>query len=248
MNSEWREPSDPSGPVGEPQGGLGLGPRARGERSRNPGRREASSEMVRKHGERMNHFEIFGLERKLDIDAAALQRRFYELSRRYHPDFHAGATPDEQARALDASARLNVAYRTLSDPIARIDYLVRLEESRETKEGAVEKPKAPPELLAEMFEIQEALAEAKAGGVDDDTRRRLAEQRERLVGRYRDEEARLAGPLAAEWDRAAGTSERQAILASFKQALATRSYLRTVIDDLGQALGEGDEIVAHHRD
>ena len=33
-------------------------------------------------------FEVFGLERRLAIDAAALQRRFYELSRRWHPDFH----------------------------------------------------------------------------------------------------------------------------------------------------------------
>jgi len=195
----------------------------------------------------VNHFEIFGLERKLGVDAEALQRRFHELSRRSHPDFHAGATPDEQALALQASARLNVAYRTLSDPIARIDYLVRLEEGRETKEGATEKPKAPPALLAEMFEIQEALAEARAGGLDEATQRTLAEQRERLLARQREEEARLSGPLSAAWDAAATAGERPAILASFKQALATRAYLRTVIDDLGQALGEGDEIVAHHR-
>ncbi len=194
----------------------------------------------------MNHFEVFGLERRLGIDAEALQRRFYELSRRYHPDFHAGATPTEQAEALAASARLNAAYRTLRDPIARIDYLVRLEEGRETKEGATDKPKAPPELLAEMFEIQEALAEAKAGGLDEATRRTLTEQRERLLARHAEEEARLIGPLSAVWDGAA-PDRRPALLAAFKQALATRAYLRTVIDDLGQALGEGDEIVAHHR-
>ncbi len=194
----------------------------------------------------MNHFEVFGLERRLGIDAEALQRRFYELSRRYHPDFHAYATPTEQAEALAASARLNAAYRTLRDPIARIDYLVRLEEGRETKEGATDKPKAPPELLAEMFEIQEALAEAKAGGLDETTRRTLTEQRERLLARHAEEEARLIGPLSAGWDGAA-PDRRPALLAAFKQALATRAYLRTVIDDLGQALGEGDEIVAHHR-
>jgi len=194
----------------------------------------------------VSHFEVFGLERRLGIDAEALQRRFYELSRRYHPDFHAYATPTEQAEALAASARLNAAYRTLRDPIARIDYLVRLEEGRETKEGATDKPKAPPELLAEMFEIQEALAEAKAGGLDETTRRTLTEQRERLLARHAEEEARLIGPLSAGWDGAA-PDRRPALLAAFKQALATRAYLRTVIDDLGQALGEGDEIVAHHR-
>ena len=194
----------------------------------------------------MNHFEVFGLERRLGIDAEALQRRFYELSRRHHPDFHAGATPGEQAEALEASARLNAAYRTLHDPIARIDYLVRLEEGRETNEGATDKPKAPPALLAEMFEIQEALAEAKSGGLDEPARRTLAEERGRLLARQGEEEARLTGPLSAAWD-AATTGGRPAILAAFKQALATRAYLRTVIEDVGQALNDGDEIVAHHR-
>src|SRR5207244_11647846 len=97
-----------------------------------------------------------------------------------------------------------------------------------------------------MFEIQEALAEAKAGGLDETTRRTLTEQRERLLARHAEEEARLIGPLSAVWDGAA-PDRRPALLAAFKQALATRAYLRTVIDDLGQALGEGDEIVAHHR-
>src|SRR5213594_3410705 len=186
----------------------------------------------------MNHFEVFGLEGRLGIDAEALQRRFYELSRRHHPDFHACATPGEQAEALEASARLNAAYRTLRDPIARIDYLVRLEEGRETNEGATDKPKAPPELLAEMFEIQEALQEAKASnrsdGLEPGARETLAAQRDRLLARYRDEEARLRGPLSEAWD-AGGSAERSRLLGGFKDALATRAYLRTVIDDIDQA-------------
>ena len=65
-------------------------------------------------------FEVFGLERRLAIDVAALQRRFYELSRRWHPDFHQAAAPAEQARALEESARVNAAYRALRDPLARV--------------------------------------------------------------------------------------------------------------------------------
>jgi molecular chaperone HscB len=196
----------------------------------------------------VNYFEVFGLPRRLAVDGAELQRRFYELSRRHHPDFHHGASPDEQAAALDASARLNAAYRALRDPIARIEYLVRLEEGRETREGVTVKPQAPPELLAEMFEIQEALAEAKAAGeLTDDVRERLRSQRERLRERQGDEEARLTGPLSRAWD-VADTAGRAAILESFKQSLATRAYLRTVIADLGEALGEDQgEHVAHHR-
>jgi molecular chaperone HscB len=192
----------------------------------------------------------------LAIDGAELQRRFYALAREHHPDFHQAASPEERARVEETSALVNAAYRTLRDPIARVDYLVRLEEGRETREGAADKPKAPPALLQEMFEIQEALAEARAettsGTPDGATRATLAAQREGLRARLRDEDVRLSGPLSARWD-AAAPAERTAVLAAFKEALATRAYLRTVIDDLAEALGEGDpsegedKRVAHHR-
>ena len=195
----------------------------------------------------MDHFEVFGLPRRLGIDAADLQRKFYELSRRTHPDFHQTAPPDEQARVLEASARLNAAYRALRDPLARVEYLVRLEEGRETAEGAAVKPKAPPELLEEMFELQEALEEAKAGGLDVDGRERLAAQRERLSSRLLEVESKLAGQLSEAWD-AAAPAERPRLIEAFKEALATRAYLRTVIDDLGAALGESqDGYVANRR-
>jgi molecular chaperone HscB len=180
-------------------------------------------------------FTVFGLERRLAVDVAALQRHFYELSRRWHPDFHQAAPPAEQARALEESARVNAAYRALRDPIARVEYLVRLEEGRDTKEGAAVKPKAPPALLAEMFEIQEALEQAKSGSLDEAARATLAEQRDALVARQAGGEARLTGPLSQAWD-AAAPADRPAALAALKEALATRAYLRTVIDDLGAVL------------
>ena len=198
-------------------------------------------------------FEVFGLERRLAVDEAALQRRFYELSRRWHPDFHQAASPEQQARALQESARVNAAYRALRDPIARAEYLVRLEEGRatsadratggETLPGSPsnkERPKAPPALLAEMFEIQEALQEAKAGPLDAAARASLAEQRDALKGRLAATEAQLVGPLSRAWD-ASAVAERPAALDALKAALATRAYLRTVIDDLADALGEGSE-------
>jgi molecular chaperone HscB len=194
----------------------------------------------------MDHFEVFGLPRRLGIDAAQLQRVFYELSRQSHPDFHQAAPPERQAEILETSARLNAAYRVLRDPIARVEYLVRLEEGRDTKEGATVKPKAPPELLEEMFEIQEALEEARAGGPDAASRETLAGQRDRLMARCQDEEARLRGPLSEAWDR--GADARAGVLAAFKEALATRAYLRTVVDDIDEALGEvGEGHVSHRR-
>jgi molecular chaperone HscB len=196
----------------------------------------------------MNYFEVFGLPRRLGIDAAELQRRFYERARRDHPDFHHTAPADEQDRALTASALLNAAYRTLRDPIARVEYLVRLEEGRETREGGETKAKAPPSLLQEMFEIQEALQEAKAGGLDEAGRRNLAGQRERLQARRQAEEDRLRGDLSEAWD-AGLPADRARLLSAFKESLGVRAYLKAVIQDLDETLEEGrEEHVAHRRD
>ncbi len=109
------------------------------------------------------------------------------------------------------------------------------------------KPKAPPELLEEMFEIQEALQDARSGSLDDATRATLTDQRERLIARRAEVEDTLTGPLSERWDTAA-PADRPKVLAAFKEALATRAYLRTVIDDLADALGgTGEGHVAHHR-
>jgi len=196
-----------------------------------------------------DYFEVFGLPRKLGIDADELQRRFYELSRRVHPDFFQGATPAEQAGSLERSALINRAYRTLRDLVPRVEYLIRLEEGRETREGdAGVKPKAPVDLLEEMLEVQEALQAAKAGGLDGRARERLRQERARLADRRASEEASLLG-LAREWDSAVDRNDdRKGLLERMKESLATRAYLNTVINDLAEALGEETYTdVAHRR-
>jgi hypothetical protein len=98
-----------------------------------------------------------------------------------------------------------------------------------------------------MFEIQEALQEARSGSLDEATRATLTEQRERLIARRTEVEEALTGPLSERWD-AAAPAERPQVVAAFKEALAARAYLRTVIDDLAEALGgTGEGHVAHHR-
>jgi molecular chaperone HscB len=194
-----------------------------------------------------DYFTVFGLPRKLTVDASALQRRFYELSREHHPDFHQGATAERQAEALAQSAVVNRAYRALRDPLSRVEYLIALEEGREVREGTTDKPKAPRELLMEMLEVQEALEEAKAEGMGGAARGRLREERARLEARYAAEVLAIVG-RSAEWDRLVEEGgDREALLEWFKQRLATRAYLRTVIDDLSDALGEREESHVSHR-
>lgn len=194
-----------------------------------------------------DYFAVFELPRKLTVDGEALRRRFYELSRVHHPDFHQAADDEAQAATLARSALVNRAYRALRDPIARVEYLIALEEGRDTREGATGRPKAPRDLLEEMLEVQEALEEARAGELDGPARERLRGERERLAARRQAEEDALVG-RAAEWDAALDAGgDRQALLTWFKERLAARAYLRTVIDDLSDALGEDQAQHVSHR-
>jgi len=195
-----------------------------------------------------DYFTVFGLPRKLGVDGEALQRRFYELSREHHPDFHQGADAERQAEVLGQSALVNRAYRALREPLSRVEYLIALEEGREVREGATDKPKAPRELLEEMLEVQEALEEAKAEGLGGEAGARLREERRRLEERYAAEAASVVA-RAPDWDRLVDEGgDRRPLLEWFKQRLATRAYLRTVIDDLSDALGEReDQHVSHRR-
>src|SRR5215469_8478472 len=111
-----------------------------------------------------DYFTFFALPPKLNIDVPALEKDFYELSRKLHPDLSARASSQEQEWSLEQSSLLNDAYRTLRDPIKRTQYLLKLEgvELEEQSKMATEQARAtgeikkqivPPDLLEEVFEL-----------------------------------------------------------------------------------------------
>ena len=69
----------------------------------------------------VDYFTFFGLPCKLNLDTAQLERDFYALSRKLHPDINARADGQEQEWSLEKTSQLNDAYRTLKDPISRTD-------------------------------------------------------------------------------------------------------------------------------
>src|ERR1035438_9246911 len=119
------------------------------------------------------YFSIFSLPPHLTLDAPALEKSFYALSRRLHPDRFASRPAAEQEEALAESSRLNDAYRTLKDPIARTEYLLKLEgiELEEQSSaataaaratGTTKKQVVPEDLLEEAFELNMQLEEMRA--------------------------------------------------------------------------------------
>jgi molecular chaperone HscB len=104
----------------------------------------------------MNYFELFGIPVQLKVDTAGLKQQFYALSKKYHPDYAAGGSAEQQADALDMSAILNRAWKTFQDPDATIRYVLQEKGILEEEE----KFELPPAFLMEVLEINEALMDA----------------------------------------------------------------------------------------
>lgn len=193
-----------------------------------------------------DYFTCFGLPRLLTIDAQALETKFYELSRTFHPDFFQRKTDAEQAISLENSALLNTAYRTLKDPIRRAEYLMQLEAG-----SAKDIRTSPPaDLFEEILELQEDLDEFRTASSNDQTserdrlRTKLMDEREHLEQRQQAMESDLRS-FFTKWDHLqtqdghnqAVRGEKEATLKQMREILSNRTYLRNIINDLITTIG-----------
>ena len=194
----------------------------------------------------LDYFTCMGLPRKLNIDTGRLESKFYEMSRAFHPDFYEGKSEMERAVSLANSAVLNQAYRTLKDPILRVEYLLRLEAG-----AAKDIPgKAPADLFEAILEIQEHLEEfqaAKAGNAAAALARAadsLRSARKTLEAKRAALESRLA-ELFQIWDRLvdkhthdqAHSAQTEQILKEMRGLLSERTYVVNMLANIAEALG-----------
>jgi molecular chaperone HscB len=188
-----------------------------------------------------DYFSFFGLPRKLELDEQALEREFYALSRKLHPDVYSRASAREQAWSLEKTSQLNDAYRTLKDAISRTEYLLQIEgiQLDEQSKTATEQARAsgvdkrqtvPAELLEESFELNMLLEEAKADGVDDGVRSDLIGTRAGLMLRLKTMQDELHAAWK-QWD--SGESEATARMVD---VLNRRGYLRNLVRDIDEVL------------
>ncbi len=199
------------------------------------------------------YFSIFSLPQHLVVDTVALEKSFYALSRKLHPDRFAARPAAEQEAALAESSRLNDAYRKLRDSIGRTEYLLKLEgiELEEQSKAATDAARAsgsqkkqvvPEDLLEEAFELNMQLEEMRAakkmGDDDPQLRSDLEAAKSTFDAKLAATDADLA-QLHAQWDAAfdandaaAKTAARDAMVA----LLNRRSYLRNLVRDVNDAL------------
>jgi molecular chaperone HscB len=207
----------------------------------------------------VDYFAFFGLPRKLDLDAAGLDRDFYDLSRKLHPDLNARAGGQEQEWSLQQSSLLNDAHRTLKDPIKRTQYLLKLEgvELEEQSKTATEQARStgeikrqivPPDLLEEVFELNMRLEELrglKKAGEDDPA---LIEEIGRQKLELEEKHEALLRELQGQWKiwdgmiqrehsgQPVSQEERRQEIAKMVDLLNRRNYIRNLVRDVNEVL------------
>ncbi len=207
----------------------------------------------------VDYFTFFGLPRKLNLDVAALDRDFYDLSRKLHPDLNAKAGSQEQEWSLQQSSLLNDAHRTLKDPIKRTQYLLKLEgveleeQSKSATEqarfsGEVKKQIVPPDLLEEVFELNMQLEELRAQkkmGEDDPAlveeigrqKLELEEKHEALLHELQDRWKVWDGMIQREQNgQPVSEEERKQERDKMVDLLNRRNYIRNLVRDVSEVL------------
>jgi molecular chaperone HscB len=136
-----------------------------------------------------NHFELFNLPARFNVDTNALDAAYRDVQGRVHPDRFVNATDAEKRVAMQWATRANEAYQTLKNPQKRAQYLCEINGADLQTESNTAMPMA---FLMQQMEWREALGEARAardaGALDALDAQVKQERRQRLdeVGKQLD--------------------------------------------------------------
>ena len=193
-----------------------------------------------------DYFQVFGLDRKFQLDLPALEREFHRLSRKVHPDRFARASENERQWSLADTALLNDAYRILKDPLSRTEYLLKLEGAEigeehagKDRKGQADPSRVPADLLEEVFELNMQLEEmrmARKMGEDDP---QLKSDLQQAKAKFEALLSAVDDDLRAQWQvwDDGNDSAREAAQKTMVALLDRRRYLRNLVRDVTETLG-----------
>ena len=165
-----------------------------------------------------NPFALFDLPVSFQLDQDLLATRYLALQKSLHPDNFSAASAQEQRLAIQKSAEINDALRTLKDPISRADSIIAIHTGE--VENVEEKSSKDISFLMQQMEWREELAAARAANSAE----RLAE----LDNQVAAEEARLLAKLS--------TAFRQANYAQAAELVPQGRFLDKIRQEIRAAL------------
>jgi len=111
----------------------------------------------------MNYFELFELPVSLQVDKDSLSKKYFELQRKYHPDYFLNASEEEQAEVLEKSSMINRGYKIFQNSDETIKYVLQMKGLLEEEE----KYELPAAFLMEMMELNESLMDTDGSSFEE---------------------------------------------------------------------------------
>ncbi|MEO7769328.1 MAG: Fe-S protein assembly co-chaperone HscB [Ferruginibacter sp.] len=161
----------------------------------------------------MNYFELFDMPVTLLPDKTGLAKKYFELQKKYHPDFYTQADEAEQQEVLEKSSMVNKALKVLQQPQLTIQYILQLKGLLTENE----KYELPPGFLMEMMDLNEKLADDDA----DTLKQEVVELENALYGSVKD--------IIENYNDSTITTEN---LLKLKDYYFKKKYLHRILDRL----------------
>lgn len=163
-----------------------------------------------------NYFSFFGLPIAFGLDTKLLKEKYYENTRKYHPDHFGQENESKQAEMLELTTQNNNAYKTLKKFSTRTHYILNLYGL--VTEG--DKHGLPPAFLGEMMDINEALMELE---FEPDTTK--IRQTEKEVEILEEQITQQLTSLGNSFDTTDSEKEKTALLQHIKEAYHKSKYI-----------------------
>ncbi len=170
----------------------------------------------------MNYFEFYELPVSFHPDQNLVKRKFYTLSKEFHPDFYVNEPEERQQEILGLSTLNNKAFQTLSDEYKLLAYILQIK--GELEEG--EKYTLPQDFLMEMMEVNEGLVELEA---DEEQVKKVTQEVDDLETRLNNELA----TLTQTFDHAV-VPDQKAILLQIKDIYYRKKYLLRIRESINK--------------
>lgn len=103
----------------------------------------------------MNYFTLYEIPVSLKVNDAAILKKYYQLSKQYHPDHFTLEDLTMQQESERMSAVINEARKVLENPVKRLEYILK-------EQGIIEEDEKytlSAEFLGDMMELNEQLME-----------------------------------------------------------------------------------------
>lgn len=182
--------------------------------------------------ESADYYMILGFPRiVLCLDPADLEKRFFDLNKKFHPDRFASKSGLEVQLSHDWSSAVNNAYRTLKNPVSRAKYLVE-KEFGSTEEKS---EKVPVDMAEFFFEIQDVMVTIRSaeGAPPDAAVQEVRRSEDDLRGKVKSLESQLQEKFE-QYDADRGKT----VVSDIRDILSERSYIVSFLRQIDGLLNQ----------